>query len=77
MDTLNKLMAHMRARPLELAELRRQGAKIIGYVPNGYLPEELLYASGAIPVGLMRGGDHEPVIRSEACLLRLDRKSVV
>ena len=36
MDTLNKLMAHMRARPLELAELRRQGAKIIGYVPNGY-----------------------------------------
>ncbi len=70
MDTLNKLMAHMRARPLELAELRRQGAKIIGYVLNGYLPEELLYASGAIPVGLMRGGDHEPVIRSEACLLR-------
>jgi len=43
---------------------------VIGYVPNGYLPEEILYASGAIPVGLLRGGDHKAVIASETCMQR-------
>ena len=68
MKTIDRLMDHVRDRPTELAALKQRGAKLIGYVPNGYLPEELLYASGAIPIGLIRGGDHQPLLASQACL---------
>jgi benzoyl-CoA reductase/2-hydroxyglutaryl-CoA dehydratase subunit BcrC/BadD/HgdB len=71
MEAMDKLMAHVRARPIELMRLKQNGAKIVGYVPNGYMPEELVYACGAIPVGLIRGGDHEPVAVSQAYLFRL------
>jgi len=71
MEAMDKLMAHVRARPVELMRLKQNGAKIVGYVPNGYMPEELVYACGAIPVGLIRGGDHEPVAVSQAYLFRL------
>ena len=50
--------------------MKSQGKKIIGYVPNGYMPEELVYACGAIPVALARGGDADPVAASAACLAR-------
>jgi benzoyl-CoA reductase/2-hydroxyglutaryl-CoA dehydratase subunit BcrC/BadD/HgdB len=71
MEAMPKLIAHVRERPVELRKLRENGAKIVGYVPNGYMPEELAHACGAIPVGLIRGGDHEPVTVSEAYLFRL------
>jgi len=71
MESIEKLMSAMRARPIELRRLKDEGSKIVGYVPNGYMPEELVYACGAIPVGLIRGGDHEPVAVSEAYLFRL------
>jgi benzoyl-CoA reductase/2-hydroxyglutaryl-CoA dehydratase subunit BcrC/BadD/HgdB len=71
MEAMEKLMAHVRARPIELRNLKQNGVKIVGYVPNGYMPEELVHACGAIPVGLIRGGDHEPVTVSEAYLFRL------
>jgi benzoyl-CoA reductase/2-hydroxyglutaryl-CoA dehydratase subunit BcrC/BadD/HgdB len=41
--------------------MKSKGIKIIGYTPNGYVPEELFYASGAIPVALIYGGEVEPV----------------
>jgi benzoyl-CoA reductase/2-hydroxyglutaryl-CoA dehydratase subunit BcrC/BadD/HgdB len=50
--------------------MRNKGKKIIGYIPNGYLPEELVYACGAIPVALARGGDSAPVAASASCLAR-------
>jgi benzoyl-CoA reductase/2-hydroxyglutaryl-CoA dehydratase subunit BcrC/BadD/HgdB len=71
MTTLEKLVTDSKERTSELIRLKRDGAKIVGYVPNGYMPEELVYASGAIPVGLVRGGDHEAVMASEAHLFRL------
>ena len=43
---------------LDLEQLQGQGRKLIGYVPNGYLPEELIYAAGAVPVPLLRWGCH-------------------
>ena len=70
MKALEELMVHLAGRPVELARLRNEGAKIVGYVPNGYMPEELVYASGAIPVGLLRGGEHEPVAVSGAYVPR-------
>jgi len=50
-------------RMAELSRLREQGHKIVGYTPGGYMPEELVLACGAVPVpvGLIRGGQHEPV----------------
>jgi benzoyl-CoA reductase/2-hydroxyglutaryl-CoA dehydratase subunit BcrC/BadD/HgdB len=71
MTALEKFVAQVSERPFELARMKKNGAKIIGYVPNGYLPEELVYASGAIPAGLVRGGDPEAVIAADACLFRL------
>ena len=61
METMGKLMPHLEDRLLELKEMRERGTKIIGYVPNGYMPEELVYAGGAVPVPLGRGGDPEAV----------------
>ena len=70
MGAMEKLAAHLGKRPLELRKLKSEGVKIIGYIPNGYMPEELVYASGAIPVGLIRGGEHEPVAVSGSYLPR-------
>ncbi len=33
-----------------------EGRKIVGYLPGPYVPEELIYASGALPVCLANGG---------------------
>ena len=41
MDAREKLRAHLKARPSELAELRRKGIKVVGHPPGDYLPEEL------------------------------------
>ncbi len=55
----------------EIAAARRQGAKVVGYFCI-YAPVELVQASGAIPVRLMRGGRAaeeagEPYLRADAC----------
>jgi benzoyl-CoA reductase/2-hydroxyglutaryl-CoA dehydratase subunit BcrC/BadD/HgdB len=59
---------HTRVR--ELIQMRKKGKKIIGYIPNGYIPEELLSACDAVPVGLFRGGESAPVTASLAYLGR-------
>lgn len=41
-------------------KLRAGAAPIVGYLPGGYVPEELIYASGAIPLCLSHGGDARP-----------------
>lgn len=61
MDVMKELEEHLRTRIDEIIKIKRQGKKIIGYLPGGYMPEELVYACGAIPVQLIRGGDPEPV----------------
>ena len=40
-----------------LAEDRATRTKVVGYLPGGYVPDELIYASGAIPLCLCHGGD--------------------
>ena len=70
MKAFDKLMAHVAERPAQIRSLKETGTTIMGYVPNGYLPEELLHASGALPVGLLRGGDHAPVTAAESCMHR-------
>ena len=67
---MKKLTDHMSTRLTELTRLREKGTKLIGYAPGGYMPEELVYACGAVPVGLIRGGDPEPVAESAAYVPR-------
>jgi benzoyl-CoA reductase/2-hydroxyglutaryl-CoA dehydratase subunit BcrC/BadD/HgdB len=54
------LAIHLKDRPLKLEEAKRKGVKIIGYFPGNYVPEELIYASGAVPLCLINGGDSQP-----------------
>lgn len=70
MEAMKQLSDHLATRLTELTRLRRNGVKLIGYAPGGYMPEELVYACGAVPVGLIRGGDPEPVAESAAYVPR-------
>jgi benzoyl-CoA reductase/2-hydroxyglutaryl-CoA dehydratase subunit BcrC/BadD/HgdB len=40
-----------------LKRAKRDGTKVVGFFPGGFVPEELIYASGAIPLCLASGGD--------------------
>ena len=55
-----RLAIHLRERASQLKEAKNKGVKIIGYFPGNYVPEELIYASGAIPLCLINGGDSQP-----------------
>ena len=69
MKAMERLLTHVRERPLELRRQKEKGVKIVGYIPS-HVPEELLYASGAMPAGLICGGSHEAVVAGESCLDR-------
>jgi benzoyl-CoA reductase/2-hydroxyglutaryl-CoA dehydratase subunit BcrC/BadD/HgdB len=55
-----RLVAHLRDRPAQLEEAKKKGNKIIGYFPGNYVPEEIIYASGAVPLCLAHGGRPQP-----------------
>jgi benzoyl-CoA reductase/2-hydroxyglutaryl-CoA dehydratase subunit BcrC/BadD/HgdB len=71
MKSIESLTAHsQRNRPIELRELKKSGKKIVGYTPGNWVPEELIYAAGAVPICLLRGGDPEAVAISSAYIPR-------
>ncbi len=70
MDAVERLSEHLKNRRPELREIKKSGKKIIGYIPGGYMPEEMVYAAGALPLCLIRGGDPEPVAESLAYVPR-------
>lgn len=70
MKALEALDHHLKNRALELERFKEEGRKIIGYYPGEYVPEEIILSCGAIPVGLHRGGEHEPVLIAGAYLPR-------
>lgn len=55
-----RLATHLRDRPEQLREAKKQGTKIVGYFPGNYVPEEIIWASGAVPVCLVEGGSSAP-----------------
>ncbi len=65
-----RLSVHLKNTPEQVREARKKRIKLIGYFPGSYVPEELIYASGAIPVCLTRGGNASP---AEAGLKALPR----
>jgi benzoyl-CoA reductase/2-hydroxyglutaryl-CoA dehydratase subunit BcrC/BadD/HgdB len=57
-STVTALLDSFRQNGLgALERARSEGRKVVGYLPGGYVPEELIYASGALPVCLVAGGD--------------------
>ena len=70
MEAMKMLTAHLKNRLADLKKVREEGRKIIGYTPGGYLPEELVLASDAIPICLARGGDHSIVELAGAYICR-------
>jgi len=70
MEALDKLSSHLKTRLVDLRKAKEEGRKIVGYTPGGYLPEELVLASGAIPICLIRGGDHSMVELAGAYVCR-------
>lgn len=55
---VRNLATHLKNRPAQLREAKKNGTKIIGYFPGNYVPEEIIYASGAVPLCLIHGGNH-------------------
>ena len=72
MKVLEELSNHIDGRILELQDAKNAGSKMIGFVPNGYLPEEIIEAAApkAIPIALARGGENEPVLYSGSYIPR-------
>jgi benzoyl-CoA reductase/2-hydroxyglutaryl-CoA dehydratase subunit BcrC/BadD/HgdB len=58
MKALETLRSHLHGRVEALRIAKGLGKKIVGYLPGGYMPEELILAAGAVPVCLFRGGEY-------------------
>lgn len=48
-DLLEK---HVEKRKIQLAEIKKGGTKVVGYLPGNFVPEEIIYAAGAVPLCL-------------------------
>jgi benzoyl-CoA reductase/2-hydroxyglutaryl-CoA dehydratase subunit BcrC/BadD/HgdB len=70
MEAMDQLSQLLNERLVELPGLKEQGYKIIGCFGNDFIPQELVYASGAIPVGWIKGGEHEAVMASIPHIVR-------
>ena len=46
------LSLHLENRLTQLRDAKKKGIKIVGYFPGNYVPEEIIYASGAVPICL-------------------------
>ena len=70
MEAIDQLSVHLEKRPDNLIKAKKEGQKIVGYLPGGFLPEELVLAAGAVPVCLLRGGDSSMVQLSSQYICR-------
>lgn len=70
MNIIEELASTASARPEELKRQKEKGGRIVGYTGRS-VPEELIYASGATPYLLCRGGDPEPAESTLPYMLRI------
>jgi len=56
---MSELAEMARNRPIELKELKGKGGKVVEYT-GSFIPEQLIYAAGAEPYLMFRGGEPEP-----------------
>jgi len=69
-DIWDSLGEHLRSRIFEVAGKTREGTKVVGVFPGDWVPEEIIHAAGAIPLGLIHGGEPEPVEASHGIVPR-------
>lgn len=60
LETVTAITDAVKKRPAELAEARKNGSKVVGYLCC-YIPEEIVHALGLIPVRLGVGGNEKLV----------------
>lgn len=58
-EALKQLARCIDQRHIELDRMKKRGARVVGILGMGYTPEEMIFAAGAIPQRLIRGGDRE------------------
>ncbi len=59
MELIAELGRAAAERPTNLRRMKRDGTKIVEYIGN-FVPEEMIYAAGAKPYLMCRGGEPEP-----------------
>jgi benzoyl-CoA reductase/2-hydroxyglutaryl-CoA dehydratase subunit BcrC/BadD/HgdB len=59
MKAMAELMKAATERPSVLRKAKQDGSKIVEYIGN-FVPEEMIYAAGAKPYLMCRGGEPEP-----------------
>jgi benzoyl-CoA reductase/2-hydroxyglutaryl-CoA dehydratase subunit BcrC/BadD/HgdB len=62
MKSISEFSDYLRTRVVDLYRAKNEGEKIVGFLPGDFVPEELIHASGAIPICLVHGGTAEPVV---------------
>ena len=70
MDVLKELAESARTRPENLKRHKDGGTSIVGYTGR-FVPEELIYAAGAEPYFICRGGEPEPAEELLPFMLRI------
>lgn len=70
MKEIEMLISHVGERLSDLEKIKKDGKKVVAYSAGGYMPEELVLACGAVPVGLIRSGDHSMVELAGAYICR-------
>jgi benzoyl-CoA reductase/2-hydroxyglutaryl-CoA dehydratase subunit BcrC/BadD/HgdB len=60
-DRNRRLAEYIENRPGQLMEAREKGLKIIASFPGNYVPEEIIFAAGAIPICLIHAGSAENI----------------
>ncbi|WP_342770238.1 MULTISPECIES: 2-hydroxyacyl-CoA dehydratase family protein [unclassified Methanoculleus] len=60
LETLTAISDAVKRRPAELAEMRKNGSKVVGYLCC-YIPEEIVHALGLVPIRLGIGGNERLV----------------
>jgi benzoyl-CoA reductase/2-hydroxyglutaryl-CoA dehydratase subunit BcrC/BadD/HgdB len=65
-----KLKEYLLNRPAEIKKMKRQGHKVVAYFPGEYVPEEIIHAAGATPIGFIHGGDPESVEAAHSAITR-------
>jgi len=68
--TWEKLEKHLLRRALDIAEAKKKGTRVVGVFPGDWVPEELIHAGGALPVGLILGGEPDPLEAAHSVLPR-------
>jgi len=68
-ETINELVNSIRTWPERLKNQKVKGKKLIGHTGR-FVPEELIYAAGARPYLICRGGDPDPAEATLPYMLR-------